>query len=241
MDIQDNYRRLLGLWGRIDRQHNQVIAATIPPRSTVLDIGCGYGSLVHELCQQGIDAQGVEIDPEAVRLSKTLYGDLPITLVNAEDIHAFPDASFDVVVLKDAFHHVYNEHDYRKSFGQFWRILKPGGRLIIFDPNPMFILRLARKLIRHVDPEAARPVAEAVLREFHFEIGGVQYYEVIGLPLSGGFVGPVLVPNWRPAHSAVAALNHGLSRLFAVLGLGSSVCWRYCLWGVKPANSSVTN
>jgi len=229
MKIIDSHQRLRTLWGWIDRQHNEQIAQCIPQGSRVLDVGCGYGSLVNYLTERDHDTEGIDLDPEAIAIALQLFPLINVNLVDAEHLDAYPDASFDCVVLRDSFHHLLWEHDSGRIFQNIRRILKTGGKLIVWDPNPMWILRLARKIVHHVDPQAPIETARLVLDREKFVIESLSYYETIGLPLSGGYVGLRLVPNVQVLNKSIAALNAVLSNRAVMLGLGPYICWRYRL------------
>jgi hypothetical protein len=91
----------------------------------------------------------------------------------------------------------------------------------------MLILRLARKLASHVDPEANLQCTLQVLKANLFETKGVSFYEVLGLPLSGGYVGIRLVPNFSLLNRTVAGLNRAVSACVTAARLGPQLCWRY--------------
>ena len=228
MFIRNAHERLSSLWGLIDRQHNALIASHLTGKK-VLDVGCGYGALVAYLESRGFDAQGVDFDRESVTVAHQLFPEARISLANGENLDEFPSHSFDSVVLKDALHHLVCEGDFAKAAGTFRRLLVPGGRLVILDPNPTWLLRLARSLSAHQDVEASPARALEVLRDNSFTVRGMEFYETIGLALSGGYVGLRLVPNISLLNKTVAACNQGVSWLVNRAGLGRWLCWRYVI------------
>jgi 2-polyprenyl-3-methyl-5-hydroxy-6-metoxy-1,4-benzoquinol methylase len=231
MKIKQPEQRLQSLWGQIDRQHN----AQIAPGSRILDVGCGYGSLVHYLNTQGYQAQGVDLDPDSVEVAQRFFPDDPITLASAESLLPTQAGYFDAIVLKDAFHHLLGEHDALQIFGALYQLLQPQGRVVILDPNPMWLLKILRRIARHQDEEATPGQAQEVLATTGFTVKGYHYYEVCGLALSGGYVGLRLVPNWGWLNGSVASLNHGLSWMVARAGLGPTLCWRYLIYADKSS------
>jgi len=228
MKIQNAHERLKSTWGAIDAQHNQLVASRLVGKR-VLDVGCGYGSLVASLIAQGFAAEGWDYDPESIRISNDLFPGGHVKLVSVDGELPAAPGTFDSIVLKDSLHHLAGEGDIEKGFANIRTLLKEGGRLVILDPNPTTLVRFARKLVSHVDPEAPLDLALEVLKKERFEVRSVDFYETIGLPLSGGYVGLRLVPNWRPLNSLLAAANERLSSAATRLGVGRSVCWRYII------------
>jgi SAM-dependent methyltransferase len=233
MHIENAHQRLRSLWGRIDRQHNELIAARLTGKR-VLDVGCGYGSLVAYLSERGYAAEGVDYDSEGVDIAKQIFTHARVRQSNAEDLADYPDHSFDSIVLKDCMHHLVGEGDVQRAFRSFKRVLVPSGRIVILDPNPMLFLRIARKLISHVDPEAPLECTLRVLEEQSFAVNDVAFYETIGLPLSGGYVGMRLVPAIDGLERAVAGLKRILSAAVNGGYLGKLFCWRYIVQADAP-------
>ena len=75
------------------------IAEMITPRSRVLDIGSGDGSLIDHLYRTlGCDARGIEIDMAEV--TRSVAHGLPVMQGDADsDLAQYPDDAFDFVVL----------------------------------------------------------------------------------------------------------------------------------------------
>jgi methionine biosynthesis protein MetW len=76
-----------------------VIANHVAPGSRALDVGCGDGELMAVLRdKQGVDARGMEIDPEAVE--RCVARGLSVIQGDADrDLADYPDDAFDYAIL----------------------------------------------------------------------------------------------------------------------------------------------
>lgn len=218
--------RLDGFYGRVDERLNERVARHVAGES-VLDIGCGFGALVEHLRAQGLKATGIDLLESCVSAGRGRYPSADLRVAASEDLD-FPGASFDTVILKDTIHHIYEEDDVAAFLAQVRLITRR--RLIILDPNPTFILLLARRIIGHVDPVCRPADAVRVVQAAGFKVASLEYSELFAFPMSGGYVGPVLVPA-RPrwVGSALLGLDAGLFALLDAVGLGRFVGWRYLL------------
>jgi len=98
----------------------------------ILDVGCGIGTYVRKFRQFSEHALGVDVDEERVAEGgQTLPG---LAVAAAEDL-PFPDGSFDLVVLNEVIEHV---RDDRQTIADALRVLRPGGRLVIYAPNRLY-------------------------------------------------------------------------------------------------------
>jgi 2-polyprenyl-3-methyl-5-hydroxy-6-metoxy-1,4-benzoquinol methylase len=90
----------------------------VPPRSRVLDVGCGNGALVERLAAHGLDAVGV--DPNAPARPRLIRE-------RVEDASSI--GRFDAVCSVMALHH----SDLDRVVAAIGRLLRPGGRLFVSE------------------------------------------------------------------------------------------------------------
>ncbi len=101
-----------------------------------LDFGCGTGGVSVYLAQKyGMHITGLDINAEAIRvaqqrISNGLSTQLQYAVNDSNDYLSFVDASFDIVYSKAVLLHV---PDKKNLFQEFYRMLKPGGQLVIID------------------------------------------------------------------------------------------------------------
>jgi SAM-dependent methyltransferase len=107
--------------------------SALAPGARVADLGCGSGAFTQLLRREGYDAVGVDISPKLVALGRAKYPGLELIEADAENL-PFESASLDGVLLSGLVHHF---PDARKLAAETWRILKPGGQFVAFDPNRM--------------------------------------------------------------------------------------------------------
>jgi SAM-dependent methyltransferase len=98
----------------------------------VLVDGCGVGIYVRALRQFTPNVVGLDIEPERVGQS---YTNSPLVNVAAGESLPYPDGSFELVLSHEVIEHV---QDDRLSAAEMVRVLKLGGRAIIFCPNRLY-------------------------------------------------------------------------------------------------------
>jgi 2-polyprenyl-3-methyl-5-hydroxy-6-metoxy-1,4-benzoquinol methylase len=99
------------------------------PGEKMLDIGCGSGLSLLEAQALGVDAWGVEADPNSQRFADQLG--LRIHQGNLQD-NPFSDTSFDLIVLNQVIEHI-PEPD--KALQLIQQRLAPNGRVVLVFPN----------------------------------------------------------------------------------------------------------
>lgn len=102
---------------------------------SVLDVGCGTGTLSIALSQAGARVTGIDADGTALRIAqqKQTEADVPVHFQQA-DARQLPYDSgrFDRAVSSLFFHHL-NAEDKARALQEMVRVTTPGGRIVIAD------------------------------------------------------------------------------------------------------------
>lgn len=98
---------------------------------SVLEIGFGMGSDLLSWAEGGADVHGIDITEEHLRLARLNFElhdrKADLKLCDATQID-YPDNHFDVVYSNGVLHHI---PETVRCIGEAWRVLRPGGRLIL--------------------------------------------------------------------------------------------------------------
>jgi ubiquinone/menaquinone biosynthesis C-methylase UbiE len=131
--------------------------AQIKPGDSVLDVGCGTGSVtIPAKIRAGKHGQVAGIDPApemiAVSRRKAIHNGLEIDFrVGVVEALPFSDASFDVVTSSLMIHHLPVDLQVR-GLAEIYRVLKPGGSILIADfmrPDVSLLNRFFTALSMH--------------------------------------------------------------------------------------------
>jgi ubiquinone/menaquinone biosynthesis C-methylase UbiE len=130
--------------------------ALIKPGDSVLDVGCGTGevTLAAKTRAKHGSVYGIDPAPEmiAVARKKAARKGLDIDFrVGVIEALPFPDSSIDVVTSSLMMHHLPEDLKAR-GLAEIYRVLKPGGRLLIADfmrPTGSFLNHLFIAFTRH--------------------------------------------------------------------------------------------
>jgi SAM-dependent methyltransferase len=107
-----------------------------------LDYCCGNGALAIFWAKKGIESVGIDISDVSIKNAKKLaekeriINKTSFLIMDAENLK-FPDNYFDLITCNGVLHHL----DIKKAFPELNRVLKPGGKVICWEPliyNPIF-------------------------------------------------------------------------------------------------------
>ncbi|MBB5084121.1 class I SAM-dependent methyltransferase [Nonomuraea endophytica] len=120
----------------------------------VLDVGCGTGYLTRIVAPIAAEVTGVDPSPPMVEHARSRAPGNCAYLVGEGQALALPDGSFDVVMSTLAVHHI--PAGLRgAAVREMFRVLRPGGRLLIAEFRPPNG-RLAGRLMRSLTGPAMR-------------------------------------------------------------------------------------
>jgi ubiquinone/menaquinone biosynthesis C-methylase UbiE len=157
----------------------------------LLEIGCGEGANLHHL--QATGAHRFGLDFSAARAAFARRATDAHTVTADAGRLPFAEGSFDAVLIRDLLHHV---PDAAAVLAEARRVLRPGGRLTLIEPNRRSLLVLAQAALIRAERGVLRSsaarlralVAAAGLRVVHqataqpFPIERVLLHPDLGAP-----------------------------------------------------------
>jgi len=180
------------------------------PEAHLLDVGCGWGRVIVGLKQHipTLRVVGMDLTERLLRLaeevvpSETGMKDVRFVRGNAQCL-PFADASFDAVISTRVLQYV---QDPVAAVAEFQRVLRPGGRAVVFLPNkwnPYLRLKYHTKLYSPVEVKK------------WFEAVGLRQVRAASIRLT---------PGWRRAEaSLVLPIEKVLQRIPVVNYFGGLV------------------
>lgn len=145
-----------------------------PPK--ILDAGCGPGGMFKTLRKFG-SATGIDLHPLALQFAKL---QAPVSQATVERL-PFCSSCFHIVTSFDVLYHL-AVHDDRQALSEFYRILQPGGLLLIRVPA---LKRLGGAHDRHVHTRErySANLLETRLHAAGFRLKRLTYANFFLLPL----------------------------------------------------------
>ncbi len=122
-----------GLWATNGVGAPQGVIAG-PGLGRVLVDGCGVGMYVKALLPFAQEVAGIDIEWEHLEIAAGNVPEAQLDLAACEAL-PYPQDSFDLVLSHEVLEHV---NDDRQAVAEMVRVLRPGGRAVIFVPNRLY-------------------------------------------------------------------------------------------------------
>ena len=132
--------------GKLRMRDKLLDALALEGAEKVLDVGCGRGLMLIGAAKRLRSGKAIGIDvwraqdlsgnsAEAAKQNAKIEGVadcVRIESCDARKLH-YPDRSYDVAISSLAIHNIPDSAGREQAVLEMWRVLKPGGRLLIFD------------------------------------------------------------------------------------------------------------
>lgn len=157
----------------------------IEPKDTVLDLGAGYCEFINNIaCKQKIavdlNATTKKKAAKGVKVYQALSTKLPKTLTG----------KVDVVFTSNFFEHLDSKNELIDTLKEIHRVLKPGGKLLVLQPNIRLVGSQYWDYVDHTLPLTEKSLQEA----FHLTDFQLGYQKVRFLPYTANS----RIPAWAP-------------------------------------------
>ena len=144
--------------------------AALVEGETLLDVGCGEGMLAFGALDRGA-GQVVfsDVSEDVLDVCRAAAADIGLAKrcsfvrAAAEELAGIAEATADVVVTRSVLIYV---RDKRRAFGEFLRVLKPGGRAVLWEPINRFGMEERRQGFWGYPGNGVSDLAERVERVY---------------------------------------------------------------------------
>lgn len=129
---------------RLHRAHVRFLVASLAPGTrALLDVGCGYGRTAAAIREQvpGLEINGVELCDEFAKAFEATIG--PCYSGSVEQFET--DRLYDAITIVTMLMYLDGAQQQR-VLAKLWKLLRPGGRMILIEPYYNLLILLRRRL-----------------------------------------------------------------------------------------------
>jgi 2-polyprenyl-3-methyl-5-hydroxy-6-metoxy-1,4-benzoquinol methylase len=159
-------------------------AATIfsawPREGAVLDMAAGSGAFARRLVELGFRVEACDLYPEQFRVPE-----VPVRFADLSERLPYDDASFQYLSCLEGIEHLEDQFAFVR---ECWRVLRPGGKLLISTPNILGLASRWRYFWTGFFPLATKPMNEHRKAPVHDHIHLISYYELRYILRTTGFL-----------------------------------------------------
>jgi SAM-dependent methyltransferase len=150
------------------RRASYVLRHAAAQGQSALDVGAGTGLLAERLSDLGLGVVALDPFPRMLGQLRCRRPDIETVVAHGDDI-PFPDDGFDLTYSVAVMHHIAESDQVRRTLAEMTRVNWPGGRILVWDHNPLnpYWSLLMRRVPQDTGTERLVPLPELVagLRE----------------------------------------------------------------------------
>jgi SAM-dependent methyltransferase len=133
VEADDEYANDTYRWWHLSEPSPELLDAVadgwIAPPGRVLDLGCGLGVDLGVLAGLGFETVGVDLSSVAIDRARASQPELEFVVGDVRDV-PFETGSFDLLLDRGCLHYL-STADRPTYEREAWRVLRPGGRLLL--------------------------------------------------------------------------------------------------------------
>ena len=103
----------------------------VDPQGTTLDLGAGYCHFINNI----VSRKKLAVDLNGENLKLYAAPDVLCIQTTGADLNGIASGSVDAVFASNVYEHFPSREDVARSFEEVYRVLRPGGRFIVLQPN----------------------------------------------------------------------------------------------------------
>jgi ubiquinone/menaquinone biosynthesis C-methylase UbiE len=200
-------------------ENQNVLARTRMSGKNVLEVGCGSLPACFGISNDLMPEKYLATDVSKKLLEASRRIDKrPVYLVKSAMAVSLPDRSFDVIIMRGVLHHL---SDPAAALKALKRKLKPGGQLLLYEPNlssvsagvMKWILKTFFGINMEESPygQLSQKSIRQAIQTAKLELADVWYSSLLAFPLTGDYGRRQILPDNGKLFSKVIALDRFLS------------------------------
>ena len=220
------------VWGVNNRFNPQKIAASLStqlhyeetvkpycsPAAEALDVGCSTGGFTGLLAKYCGSVIGVDLSEKAVALANAHFVESGLDNCTARSGDGcrldFADESFDIIQMVDVVHHA---EDASLLMAEIHRLLKPTGKLIVFEPNKYNLALWLMCAFDRNEWGALRLGSKSQYRRLFSDAFHLEEIEYNGLLIGPDGRGATRIANWLAERQRLPWLQAQSPKIFMLL------------------------
>ena len=145
------------------RRASYVLRHAAAPGQSALDVGAGTGLLAERLSDLGLGVVALDPFPQMLGQLRQRRPDIDTVVAHGNAI-PFPDDVFDLTYSVAVMHHIAEPSLVRRTLAEMVRVTRPGGRILVWDHNPLnpYWSLLMRRVPQDTGAERLVPLPELV-------------------------------------------------------------------------------